>query len=422
MNSLNGFFKKYAFHTNQLMDLMIKHKINSALLSHVYKMSQTGIITSLFAATLLLIGLLPNQNAFVLLGWYGIFVSITLFRFFLVQAYLKQPFPEKNIIMWRRLFIIGATLAGLSWGIPGSVFLQSASSSQLILTVLILAGVTAGSIPIFSGILEAATIFIVLVVGQLILGLVLLGDETAFLFSIGAVVYSGYLILLAIKNRNLIISAISLQFDNNVLLHNLADAKDQLEVINKKLEHAATHDSLTNLANRSLFELTFNEAIQRAEKDQKILALLYLDVDKFKEVNDVYGHHIGDQLLQQIVERLNQKLPENAMASRLGGDEITVIWENVMQPETIEKLGQQLCTLMAKPFEIKEFLIKSSISIGISVFPFDGRNLEILLKNADKAMYFVKNHGGNNYHFNTSLPIIMTSLLNSLSTSEKHVI
>ena len=160
---------------------------------------------------------------------------------------------------------------------------------------------------------------------------------------------------------------------------------------------------MTQVANRSLFEATFEKGIKNAAEQHMILALLYLDLDGFKEVNDTYGHDAGDQLLLVVVARLNNILRSTDFLSRLGGDELAIIVENMESIQSIADVAERVREVISKPIMLKDAEVNIHVSIGIAIYPTDGKDSNTLLRVADRAMYYVKDHGGNNYHFNIQI-------------------
>jgi diguanylate cyclase (GGDEF)-like protein len=237
----------------------------------------------------------------------------------------------------------------------------------------------------------------------LILGFIARKDFIYLFFILTLSAFCIYLIILTFKTHQIIKNAIQLQFENDELLASLSDAKNKLELSNVRLKQDATHDPLTRVANRHLFEINFAEAIKTAAREHKILALLYLDLDRFKEVNDQYGHDAGDQLLLIVVERLVNVLRARDIVSRLGGDELTIILENMENVQAIADIAERVCDVMREPVSLKEATVQVYASIGISIYPIDGDDMHTLLRVADHAMYYVKDHGGNNYHFNVQI-------------------
>jgi diguanylate cyclase (GGDEF)-like protein len=167
------------------------------------------------------------------------------------------------------------------------------------------------------------------------------------------------------------------------------------------LKHLAHHDTLTNLPNRLLFDARLEHAISRAHRNHSSLAVLFLDLDNFKNINDSMGHLAGDQLLQQVTLRLKETTREDDTIARLGGDEFVVLMEESKDTTDIIVLAQKILDRINIPFEINGETIFVGCSIGISLYPQDGENPATLLRNADAAMYRTKDEGRNSYNFYT---------------------
>ncbi|MCP4130041.1 MAG: sensor domain-containing diguanylate cyclase [bacterium] len=165
----------------------------------------------------------------------------------------------------------------------------------------------------------------------------------------------------------------------------------------KELHELATHDPLTQLPNRRLLNDRLNHAIQRAQRSNQTIAVLFLDIDGFKAINDTHGHDVGDSLLKFAAARLKSCSRESDTISRIGGDEFIFILENIPKNEDIITVSQRICETIAKPYFTGQVSITASI--GISIFPFDGQTGEVLIKKADRAMYDAKNSGKNRFQF-----------------------
>jgi diguanylate cyclase (GGDEF)-like protein len=163
--------------------------------------------------------------------------------------------------------------------------------------------------------------------------------------------------------------------------------------------HQAHHDPLTGLPNRVLFFDRLDTAIERADRNGSNFALLYIDIDGFKPVNDRHGHTTGDRLLQEIAQRLNNHVRRSDTVARLGGDEFSVILEVVKGPDEALHIGEQLCRQLAMPFSLNVQNAVTEVqvggSIGFALYPLHGSNRETLLACADTAMYSAKRSGRN---------------------------
>ncbi len=185
----------------------------------------------------------------------------------------------------------------------------------------------------------------------------------------------------------------------------------QLKQAEEEIRLLAFYDSLTGLANRSLFMDRLDQAIAGARRTGHKFALLFLDLDQFKLINDTLGHHMGDLLLKQVAARLKNSIrssdtatmlgmdPPDSVIARLGGDEFTVLLANIKEPEAAAKVATRLIREVADTYHLEGHDVSMTTSIGISVYPEDGTEPHSLLKNADSAMYHAKNSGRNSYQF-----------------------
>jgi diguanylate cyclase (GGDEF)-like protein/PAS domain S-box-containing protein len=170
----------------------------------------------------------------------------------------------------------------------------------------------------------------------------------------------------------------------------------------ERLHHQVFHDSLTGLPNRKLFSKQLEEGIIKAQNTNSLLSVMFLDVDRFKNINDSLGHEIGDLLLQGLAQRLKSCLRDRDIIARWGGDEFTLILNQISSLEEPAKIGQRLLDALQAPFNIQEHQLHVRSSIGIAVYPKDGESAETLIKNADAALHRTKQKGKNNYNFYTS--------------------
>ena len=196
----------------------------------------------------------------------------------------------------------------------------------------------------------------------------------------------------------------TIQEDPNGKLQYVAVFSDITSIMQSQtqLEHLAHHDPLTDLPNRLLFEDRLEHAIANAKREKTHLAVLFLDLDRFKNINDSLGHAVGDALLVQVAHRLRNMLRENDTAARMGGDEFTILVENLVDPSYTAVIATKIQNQLKRPFDIYGRKLHITASIGISLYPEDGRDVGNLTKNADAAMYQAKENGRNNYRFYTT--------------------
>lgn len=234
-----------------------------------------------------------------------------------------------------------------------------------------------------------------------------------------------FLAMLTLFTRNAyrqFITTVKLQFDNASLIEELNKEVEQREALIRRrtgelvksnielkrteeqlrrnelsLHHLAHHDPLTSLPNRLLLVDRLNQSINKAERAEMGLALMFIDVDNFKEINDSLGHSVGDELLQAVALRLNKSIRKEDTAARLGGDEFTIILEELDDEKYVSSVAEKLIQIFKQPFKLTDREITITLSIGISLFPQHGIDTETLLRNADTAMYRTKSEGRNGF-------------------------
>lgn len=180
-----------------------------------------------------------------------------------------------------------------------------------------------------------------------------------------------------------------------MVFHDVSDAR----AMAKKILHMAQHDQLTGLANRSLLTERLNRALGLAKRKNKKVGLLFIDVDRFKEVNDSFGHAIGDRLLQSIALRLESLVRATDTVCRQGGDEFVVLLTEITEAEHAAQVAEKMLAAFIKPHYVHEMGIVISLSIGIGIYPDHCADIDALFHHADAAMYSAKMAGRNNYQF-----------------------
>jgi diguanylate cyclase (GGDEF)-like protein/PAS domain S-box-containing protein len=196
----------------------------------------------------------------------------------------------------------------------------------------------------------------------------------------------------------------SVRGDDGAITHYVGVFSDITKVKESqdKLDHLAHHDALTALPNRLLFHDRLQHALVRAAREGQQLAVLFIDLDRFKNVNDTLGHHVGDELLKLVAAAFSSRLRDGDTLARLGGDEFIVLLENVDGENGARHVAGKLVSMFEQPFTVSDYELFVTCSVGISLFPRDGLDLNILVRNADVAMYQAKARGRNGYQFYAS--------------------
>ncbi|MGE5547823.1 MAG: EAL domain-containing protein [Solirubrobacterales bacterium] len=203
--------------------------------------------------------------------------------------------------------------------------------------------------------------------------------------------FAGWLNISAVKNG-------SGQITNYVAVFSDITSRKQIE---ERLSYQANHDPLTRLPNRTLFQERLSRALARAHRNQALVALLFVDLDHFKQVNDTLGHLAGDQLLQTVAERLTGCTRQGDTVARLAGDEFTVILEDIQDARDAAVVAHKILHLLSEPFELNGTVANISSSIGVALYPADAGDPQGLVKLADAAMYRAKNLGRNGCQFHS---------------------
>jgi diguanylate cyclase (GGDEF)-like protein len=179
------------------------------------------------------------------------------------------------------------------------------------------------------------------------------------------------------------------------------DRADEKTKADERIEYLASHDGLTNLPNRETFNELLHYAIEAARRHQRRFAVLFIDLDRFKVINDSLGHDAGDMLLVEIANRLRSTLRSSDVVARLGGDEFVVILEETAESDAIERIARNLLSVLSQPLQLSGHECHTTASIGIAMYPSDGSDVQTLTKNADMAMYLAKEDGKNGFRFFT---------------------
>ena len=183
-------------------------------------------------------------------------------------------------------------------------------------------------------------------------------------------------------------------------IHNMLEVRllyKQLEHYSHELESLALHDPLTGLPNRRLLMDRLSLAIAHARRNKRTMAVMYLDLDGFKQINDTLGHDAGDTLLKMVATRLVAAVRQEDTVARLGGDEFVIVLWELSHADGVAKLASKVMQAVSQPYRIQDHGVDMTVSIGVGIYPTHGEEVEVLMKSADLALYEAKRAGKNNY-------------------------
>jgi len=349
-----------------------------------------AIPISLFAilvnSTILSLVLLDNIPALTLLIWYLLTNSLSLIRWHYYRQFKRFVKGESTARPWNNIIIITSSLSGACWGMAGIFLFPESNIPYQMFLLFIVTGMSAASISTLSASLHAARAFLWLAISPFIIQFLV--TDTPFSYAMVVMTFL-FLVTLLSSARRL----------NHTILESL-DIRSKNEVAQQTIRFQANYDELTKLPNRRLFIATLEQEIARSARHKRCGAVFFIDLDRFKAINDSLGHQIGDELLVEVAERIRKRMRKEDTAARLSGDEfVTLLAELDPDPE---QAGQQalfiandLRKLFEVPFHIKNHELHLTISIGVAIFPFADASAAELIQFADVAMYQSKDKGRN---------------------------
>jgi len=409
---------------------------------HLYK-SAPAVNLAVISGAILTAAFYYQQAGNIILLWVALIcliacIRIVISRHFFLQQ--KAGFNRLALNFWLNAYTISALACGLSWAslvlfIPTTISPVSISVMYLIFFALMAETITTMPVILRAYYAYTSPIFL----AAFLFPFFTASREMLYL-SIVSAVYFLFIVTTGLILNKRYLQNFSLHLENDELIDKLHDENIQKELAQTKLvdhqhelertvklrtkelseinatlineinerlrieasfKHQAHHDALTSLPNRLLLDARLNHAIERAKRGNLQVAVMFLDLDHFKTINDSLGHDVGDKLLVSMSKRLLNCIREDDTVARLGGDEFIIIIEQVHDISDLDPLLKKIMKVTAEAIVIDEHELSTSASIGISIYPDDGINAEQLMRNADAAMYYVKENGRHKYHFYT---------------------
>lgn len=336
------------------------------------------------AATLFLY---RSQLPLVLLAWFGAQLLLSTWRLSVIRAFRRRDRRGESTGSQMHLIRLGCLLSGLLWGSMALLRFDATTPEVALFIAFLLAGVTAGGTTAMAADFYSGLVFQVAVLSLLAVRLLLV--ETHNTFSGMGVITLLYMVFMAMWSGRLSRTAIA-SIRGQLGAQRREQQLQQREARYRELAH---QDALTGLPNRLSLQSELPLLLEAAADTGARLAVLYIDLDHFKDINDSRGHRCGDALLATTAERLRQCVRPNDLVARMGGDEFIVVGFDTQSGEQAEQLAQRLALSIGAPLQFENDLIHSSASMGIALYPDHGRDVDALLRHADIALYAAKAAG-----------------------------
>ncbi len=394
----------------------------------LYSNANAGVWVTVFVAAVLSYLQWRVISHSIILAWLMYMLAISSVRFVLTRCYWRAVRTDKNAREWGTTFAIGTGVSALGWGVAGIMLYPEAQLANQVILAFVLGGMMLGAGSILAARPEALLAFIIPTGLPVSVRFLLEGDAPHFAMGLLTTTFTVATLITTWRIYITVRSSLNLQFENEDLVVDLRNAKNRAETLNQELEirvqirtgelhqtnerlraeieqrtqaedylqkalmeneYLAFHDALTGIPNRRLLEDRFEQALSRADRQHHKVAVLVLDIDNFKGVNDTFGHRVGDLVLQGVVTRLKARLRASDTLARTGGDEFTVV-ADVADALGTRILVSALEQAFALPFEAEGERVITGASIGAVLYPDDGHNADGLRTAADNAMYVVK--------------------------------
>ena len=365
-------------------------------------------------------------------GWFAALTFITLARVYLGRLFGRSSLSGAGIFVWRTYFLVGTVASGLVWGSTALLLYEPESLIHQVFLAFVVGGMVIGAAAMLTPMFLAFALFASCALLPLIARYLFTGDPIHNAMGIMGVIFLFAMLIVGKRIHDTIAESLRLRSENQELIVYLTDTAKHVASLNSdliatqnglrkandalesrvaertaelqeanrrkdeflaQLEYRASHDALTGLVNRSAFHDALTRLIARAARADERLAVLYLDLDRFKVVNDSLGHASGDQLLICVADRLKACVRQSDVVARLGGDEFAVVLADTAQAISAASVAQNILHAIERPVTLVAHEVVTSASIGACVYPEDGHDADRLLKNADSAMYRAKQKG-----------------------------
>ena len=376
----------------------VRAELTNLLYQHTRGMHLAGLAVSLLLVIMFRTTALDHR---LLAGWFAWMAAVETGRGMLGRRFRHRNIPLADSARWRRRFITGCLLSGLGWFAAGAFLFPSGDvAHQLFLTMVIL-GACAVAMPALAADKLCYFSFLLVSATPLAVRLVTEPGEIPLTAGLMACVGVALLVRMAFGMHKRLVEQLNIRFAIADIAEELRHEMSDRRRAEEQLTQLANYDPLTSLPNRTLCEHKLGRAIARMRDGRAQLAVLFVDLDRFKNINDSLGHGIGDEVLKRVAQRLQRSITERDTVARLSGDEFIMLIEDAEDREDLEQLAERILRVIAKPMLLGETELRVTASIGVTLLAEDSHDVKSLLANADTALYRAKKRGRNRAQFFT---------------------
>jgi diguanylate cyclase (GGDEF)-like protein len=358
--------------------------------SLLYDSLPLALTAILINATILMVVQWPVVDPVKAAIWSGMVLAVTLSRLGLHYAFRHKTHALGRMGRWLNLFLIGTLCSGITWGCTAYFLFPMHDLSHQFFVVFVVGGMAAGSVVTLAASFRAHLFFLVSAMGPLIVRLLLLDMSWSLAMSAMVSLLLAMCCIAGWRSNKQIIKSLTRQYE-----------RERAEAI---IEFQAVHDSLTGLPNRRLLIDRIDQEISRCRRHNNMATVLFVDIDRFKSINDSLGHAAGDALLRQVANRIKRNVRKEDTAARIGGDEFALVFSELDNDETLaakktQRLAEKIGSILSAPYEVEGHILHAPCSIGIAMFPMDSADANEILKQSDIAMDRAKQLGRNMIQF-----------------------
>lgn len=366
--------------------------IRERLLDQLIRHGYPTLIAAQCVGFLVYLTLSPFSESRFLTIWLAVLTTVNVIRYFSLII-SRRHFSRDNIKRIAHYQVFGALLGGFIWSTLILIYDPAHPLFAQLFLLLIVVGMPAGSLASNAVYFPVFLAFGLPIMGSMIYWAQILTPGFQTEFTIASMIYSALILLIARQYAENMRNSIERSEENKVLVR-------EIKAVNAKLLQLAYKDPLTSLSNRRQFEENASRLLEQLDTGSSSMALMLVDVDDFKQVNDTFGHEAGDQLLREISNRIKSSSRESEMiaqveVARIGGDEFIIVYHLDAESSGVEALAQRILHEISLPMELAGQFFKPSVSIGIALAPKHAAKIKDLVRVADVAMYQAKKAGGN---------------------------